>query len=92
MTDAQKFVVVVGWHVVVAALHIVAWCVVANERMLGEPVSVQVGAPVIVTVLFVPAKVMVAVHGAEPERATVELLKDMMLGIVAPVNVSLAML
>jgi ethanolamine utilization microcompartment shell protein EutL len=82
-------VVVVGRHVIVAALHIVAWCVVANDKMLDDPFSVQVGVPVMFAVLFVPARVIVIVQGAELESATVELVKLSELGIVAPASVSL---
>jgi hypothetical protein len=83
-------VVVVGWHAVNGPpLHIVAWCVVAKDKMLGDPVSVHVGVPVMSAVEFVPARVIVIVQGAEVESATVEDVKFSALGMVAPARVSL---
>ena len=54
----------VGWHVVEAALHIVACRVVTKDRTEDEAVKFQVGVPVSVAVEFVPASVIVIVHGA----------------------------
>jgi hypothetical protein len=89
LADAQKLVVVVGRHVVVVALHIVAWCVVANDKMLGDPFSVHVGVPVMSVVEFVPASVIVIVQGAAADNETVEDVKFRAAGIVAPATVSL---
>jgi hypothetical protein len=78
---------VVGWQVVFAALQIVAWCVVAKDKMPAAGVNVHVGEPDMVAVLFVPASVIVIVHGADVDNDTVELVNARLLGIVAPASV-----
>jgi hypothetical protein len=91
LADSQKLVAVVGWHVVATALHIVAWCVVANDTMLDEPVSVQlVGVPVRLATEAVPARVTVIVNGEVVVRVTVEDPKLSAVGIVAPATTSFA--
>lgn len=66
----------------------VAWSGVAFDRTLGDPVSFQLGVPdgVAVTVLFVPASVIVAVQGAVDETASVEVRNEMRPEMVAPVT------
>ena len=61
-----------GWQVVAVEVHSAAWCVVAFDRVLADPVNVQLGVPVIVDVLFEPASVIVTVNGAVVRTATVE--------------------
>jgi hypothetical protein len=91
LSGAQKFVAVVGWHVVATALHMVAWCVVANDTMLDEPVSIQlVGVPLRLATVAEPPRVIVIVYGEVVVRATVEVPKLIAVGIVAPATTSFA--